>query len=494
MNSNLELYPFQKEDVEKMRNLPRCLNRNFMGAGKSVEALALCEELDLHHVLIVCKKTMIGNWFWEIDRWSDGDCLTPHEDNQYDHKLAGLDLQAPRFVCVNYDLISMPKYRNLLLDVKWDMIVFDEAHHLKNHEAKRTKNAYLLVSGRPRVLFMTGTPIRNTPLDLFPLFRMMNPREYHNWKQWRDWFCVVEEDEIWMKPADGGKPRPRLIKRILPGTKNEDLLRSLLEHYSVYNEKHEVMPQLPPKQYRQIPVELGSERTQYETMKKEYFAILDSGEEITAPKAIAQMTRLRQICLDPNTLLPDPPRASTPSNKTLTLLDVIDETDGKIAVFTYFERYASILCSVLDEKGISYRTITGQIKGSDRLKAELDFQNDAKTRIIVGTIGAMGEGLTLTAADTVVFTDLFWTPSVNEQCEDRVYGRVDKGLESDKSVLIVDLYCYDTVEQHVHDIVRAKEEMIERIVMHKVADRMRQERSTTSVELLGTNTNEQCRR
>lgn len=477
MNSiKAKLYPYQREDVYgKLKTLPRCLNRNPMGLGKSVEALALCEELDLHHVLIVCKKTMIGEWFYQIDKWSDGDCLTPHEDNQYDHKLAGLDLNAPRFVCVNYDLISMPKYRDIIMDVKWDMIVFDEAHHLKNHKAKRTQNAYLLVSGRPRLLFMTGTPIRNSPMDLFPLFRMMNPREYHSWRQWRDWFCIVEEDEIWMKPPGSSRAVPRFIKRIVPGTKNEDMLHALLERYSVYHERSEVQPQLPPKQYRQIPVELGPERSQYETMKEEYFAILDSGEEITAPKAIAQLTRLRQICCDANTLLPEPPRTSTPSNKTLTLLDVIDEADGKLVVFTYFERYASMLCDVLTERKINYRTITGQIKGDKRLKAELDFQNDPQVKVLIGTIGAMGEGLTLTAADTVVFTDLFWTPSVNEQCEDRVYGRVDKGLESDKSVLVIDLYCTNTVEQHVHDIVRAKEEMIDRIVTRRVVDRMRKE-------------------
>lgn len=444
-----------------------------MGAGKTLEALALCDDLDLRHTLIVCKKTMIGNWFHEIDRWSDGDCLTPHENNLYDHRLSGLDLNAPRFVCVNYDLISIPKYRNLLLGVKWDMIVFDEAHALKNHDAKRTRSAYLLTAGIPRVLLMTGTPIRNTPMDLYPLFRIMNPREYHNWRQWREWFCIIEEDEIWLKPKNGGRPQPRLIKRLVPGTKNEEQLRQLLSLYSVYRKKTEVIKDLPPKQYRQVPIELGDERSQYDTMQEEYFAILDSGEEITAPAAIAQITRLRQICLDPNTLLPNPPRKSTPSNKTLTLLDVIDETDGKLVVFTYFERYASILCQVLEERKIPYRTITGQIKGTDRLKAELDFQNDPQVKVLIGTIGAAGEGLTLTAADTVVFCDLAWTPATNEQCEDRVYGRVDKGLEHSKSVLVIDLYCEDTIERHVHDVVRAKERMIDKVMMTEIAERMR---------------------
>jgi len=469
------LYPYQREDVEWIIQHPRCIVGSVMGLGKSIEAMAVADKLQTRHNLIVCKKTMVSSWFWMLDQWLGEGALTPHENNQYEHKLAGLDLSAPRFVVVNYDLISIEKYRNLLFDVKWDMIIWDEAHALKNHDAKRTRNAYLIVPGVPRLLFMTGTPIRNTPLDLYPLFRMMNPREYRNWHMWRDWFCVVEEEEIWMKPKGSSRPRPRLIKRILPGTKNEDALRNLLSHYMIRREKNEVMKDLPPKQYRIVPIELGPERVQYDTMKAEYFALLDSGVEITAPAAIAQLTRLRQICCDANTLLPESPRVSTPSNKTLALLDVIDETSGKLVVFTYFERYASILCSVLKEKKIPYRTITGKIPSNERLRAELDFQNDADVKVLVGTIGAAGEGLTLTAADTVVFCDLAWTPATIEQCEDRVYGRVDKGLETTKNVLIVDLFCQQTVEQHVHDVVRAKEQMIERIITSKVVDRMRSE-------------------
>jgi len=469
------LYPYQSEDVEWITEHPRCIVGSTMGLGKSIEAMAVADKLQTRHNLIVCKKTMVSSWFWMIDTWLGEGALTPHENNQYEHRLAGMDLEMPRFVVINYDLISIPKYRNLLLDVKWDMIIFDEAHHLKNHKAKRTQNAYLLTSGTSRLLFMTGTPIRNTPMDLFPLFRMMNPRKYNNWREWRDWFCVVEENEIWLRPKGYTRPVPRLIKQIVPGTKNEELLRQLLSLYMVRHEKSEVMKDLPPKQYRTVPIKLGPERVQYETMKEEYFALLDSGVEVTAPAAIAQLTRLRQICCDPNTLLTESPRPSTPSNKTLALLDVIDETDGKLVVFTYFERYASLLCQELKTKGISYRTITGKTPSNERLGAELDFQNDPSVKILVGTIGAAGEGLTLTSADTVVFTDLTWTPATNEQCEDRVYGRVDKGLEHNKSVLIVDLFCEGTIEQHVHDIVRAKERMIERIVMGKVTDRMRAE-------------------
>ena len=475
LSVNERLYPFQREDVERLISLPRVLNRNPTGLGKTIETIGLMDALQTSHNLIVCRKTMVSKWFWMINQWLNEGVLTPHDNSQYEHKLSGLDLSMPRFVVVNYDLISMPKYRTILLDVKWDLICFDEAHWLKNHDAQRTRNAYLLTAGVPRVLFLTATPIRNTPMDLFPLFRMMNPREYHNWRTWRDWFCIVEEDEIWMKPKGHTRAVPRLIKRIVPGVKNEDMLRALLNRYSIHHEKSEIFTQLPPKQRKVIPVELGAERAQYETMKEEYFALLDSGVEITAPAAIAQLTRLRQICLDANTLLPEPPRPSTPSNKTLTLLGVIDDTEGKLVVFTYFERYASILSQVFTEKNIEHRIITGKVKGNDRLRAEMDFQNNDNVKVLVGTIGAAGEGIDLTAADVVVFTDLFWGPKTNEQAEDRVHGRADKGLDTTKRTLIIDLFCEGTVEQHVHDVVRAKEQMIERITVTKVVDKMRNE-------------------
>jgi SNF2 family DNA or RNA helicase len=399
--------------------------------------------------------------------------LTPHENGMYDHKLAGLDLAGPRFVCVNYDILSMPQYFSIINSVPWDAVIFDEGHHLKNYKAQRTKTAFRLTYGKPRVVFVTGTPIRNTPMDLYPFFHIINPRTYFNPSQWRDWFCITETEEIWLKNPETGRPAPHYIKKILPGTKNEEVLNKLLTKYMVRRERCDIMKDLPPKTYKVIPVTLGSEAKQYKQMEDEYLAILDSGEEISAPRAIAQMTRLRQICLDPNTMQVEGQRVSTPSNKTLALLDVIDDTDSKIVVFSYFERYIRILHDVLTEKGIGHVMVTGQIKGRARDQAEWDFQNKPEIQVLLGTIGAAGEGPTYSAADIVVFTDIFWSPATNEQCEDRVYGRVDRGLHLDRNVLIIDLYCQDSVEQHVHKVVRAKEKMIDSIIPRRVVDEMR---------------------
>lgn len=455
MNFNLTLYPFQEEAVKFMHEHPRCINGSEMGVGKTIEALKLVQELNSRHVLIVCPKTLIAEWFNQINDILDQPCLTPHPNGD---KLNGLDLAAPQFVVVNYDLLAVPRYWSALTDVKWDVIIFDECHRLKNNKAKRTKAAHLLVPYVPRIVMMSGTPQQNSPADLFPLFHIINPRLYRSYSSWVEMFCVTVLMQL---------PSGRAFNQIV-GAKNTEELRRLLYMHMHRDEKKEVLKDLPDKMYRTIPVSLGKERKQYTQMEKELFALLDSGEMITAPAVIAQLTRLRQICLDPNLLSHELPKASTPSNKTQTLLELIDDTDSKVVVYSYFEQYIRLLKQELDKREIKSTMITGQVSTQDRGRAVHDFQNDPSIKVCLGTIGAMGEGITLTASHTVVFCDLFWNPAVNIQAEDRLHRIGQKD-----SVLIIDLFCQGTVEEHVHKVVRRKEKMFSQIVNKEVIQSMR---------------------
>ena len=464
------LFPYQREDVEFMFHTPKHINGNPMGLGKSLEDLALVERANCKHVLITCKKPFIKEWFNFIDEWADGDCLTPHESG---NRLDGLNLKDPHFVVVNHDLLAMREYWAKLQDVKWDMIIHDEAHKFKNHKAKRTQYAYLLDA--PRRNFTSGTIMENWPADLFPFFHMIDKAKYSNFNSWIRYFCNRETKEIWMRGNDG-KPHPRMIKVMQPGAQNTEQLNYLLHQYMCRHEKSEVMPQLPPKMYRKIPIELGPEKVQYKTMKEELFAILASGEEVTSPRVITQLLRLRQICLEPNLLSSDEVKTSTPSNKTLALLDLLDDTNEKVLVFSCFEQYIRILSAELSKAGIKHVTITGQNRESVNSMNSHAFQEDPTVRVALGTIGSMGESWTLTEAKIVVFTDLDWKPSTNEQCEDRAYGRVNKGLDQSESTLVIDLYCENTAEDHVHEIVRHKKELFNEVVVRKnVIDMMRKE-------------------
>lgn len=454
MNFNLTPYLFQDEAVDFMKSHPRCINGSDMGVGKTIEALKLIQELDPRHVLIICPKTLIAEWFNQVNDILDVDCLTPHTNGD---KLEGLDLSGPRFVCVNYDLLAIPRYWSALYDVKWDIIIFDECHRMKNNKAKRTKAAHLLVPYVPRVIMMSGTPMQNNPAELFPLFHILNSKLYRSYSSWIKMFCVVIPMVI------GHKHFNQIV-----GAKNTEELNHLLHIHMIRHTKKEVLKELPDKQYRTVPVDLGSERKQYAQMEKELFALLDSGELITAPAVIAQLTRLRQICLEPNLLSRETAKTSSHSNKTATILELIDSTDDKIVIYSYFAQYIDILKQELDVRGIKSVVITGQVSTTDRGRAVNEFQNDASIQVCLGTIGAMGEGITLTASHTVIFADLFWNPAVNTQAEDRLHR-----IGQENSVLIIDLFCQGTVEEHVHKVVRRKEKMFNQIVNKEVVESMR---------------------
>ena len=459
------LFPFQKDGVEWLVEHPRGVLADECGLGKTLQALALIEATNAKHALIVCPKTLVSEWFNQCDRWSDGDMLTPNDQGD---RLDGLNLAGPHYVCVNYDLLASREYWSKITAIPWDIIVFDESHRLKNPKAKRTEYAYLLHA--PRIVFMSGTPLQNSPMDLYPLFHMINPREYHSIRQWKDYFCIQVVSEIWLKGADG-KVHPRLIKNIVPGKINHtDELNFLLHKYMIRRTKKDVLPELPDKTYRTVPVELGPEKKQYEQMRTELFAILDSGEQVTAPKVIAQLMRLRQVCLDPNLMSSEPVKSSTPSNKTKTLLEIVEDTDDKVIIFTMFEQYTRILSEELSKHDITHVMITGQVDLQARGKAVQLFQENPDVKVCLCTIGAGGEGITLTASHTCVFTDYSWNPAVNWQAEDRIHRIGQK-----EPVLIIDLYCQNTIEDHLRAIVQSKTEMIEKIVIEDVISKMRSE-------------------
>jgi SWI/SNF-related matrix-associated actin-dependent regulator 1 of chromatin subfamily A len=114
--------------------------------------------------------------------------------------------------------------------------------------------------------------------------------------------------------------------------------------------------------------------------------------------------------------------------------------------------------------------ITGQVDLQARGKAVQMFQNSPDVKVCLCTIGAGGEGITLTASHTCVFTDYAWNPAVNWQAEDRIHRIGQK-----ESVLIIDLYCQNTIEDHLRAIIQSKTEMITEVVMKTVVEQMRSE-------------------
>ena len=135
-----------------------------------------------------------------------------------------------------------------------------------------------------------------------------------------------------------------------------------------------------------------------------------------------------------------------------------------------FEQYTRILSEELSKHDITHVMITGQVDLQARGKAVQLFQENPDVKVCLCTIGAGGEGITLTASHTCVFCDYSWNPAVNWQAEDRIHRIGQK-----EPVLIIDLYCQNTIEDHLRAIVQSKTEMIEKIVIEDVISKMRSE-------------------
>ncbi len=430
MNNNHHLLPFQVEDVAWLKAHPRCILGSSMGVGKLVEGLALCKELDPALVLVVCPKSLVSEWTYHIEEWLGPEWLE-------------------RFVIFNYEKLRNMKLTLQVMKTPFDLIIFDECHKIKNRKAKQTQGAFLTASDQSkRVILMSGTPILNNPQDLYPLLKIVDPRLYPSYWKFVKEFCYVEQLPI--------PPFPRVIQ---PGVKNKEKLTNILAKHMLRREKDVI--NLPPKTYRTIPVEMDDEQLyKYMQMEEELFTILDSGEKITAPAAIAQLIRLRQICLEPN-LLSDEHKVSTPSAKTLLIKELIDDSDSPIIVFTYFEKYARILSSELTKAKIAHCTYTGKDKTSTRAQIVRDFQAGTY-KALIGTITSMGLGLTLTASHNIIFSDLFWTPAINEQAEDRTHRIGQK-----HPVTVIDIWAKGTVEDHLHRVLQRKRLVFDEVIRSK---------------------------
>jgi len=424
------LYPYQVEDVQWLQERPRCILGSDMGIGKTLEALALTQKLSLDSTLVICPKSLVSEWEMQIERWLGKERL----DN---------------FVVLNYEKLRKPLLCNKLNEYKWDLIVFDECHKLKNIKAKQTKGAFNICRNGSRVILMSGTPMLAGPQDLFSLLKIVDPQTFTSYWTFVNYFCQVVQLPKYPFP------------RIIVGSKNSEQLSVILSDIMLRRKKEEVLD-LPKKTYRTIPVTLEAEqRKKYKQMEDELFVLLDSGEKITAPAVLAQMTRLRQICLDPNLLSQE--RKSTPSTKTLLLLDLLEGTNEPIVIFTAFEQYARILDSELTKHKISHVLYTGSVKTESRRRAVNEFQ-EGKHKALIGTITTMGLGITLTRASTVIFTDSFWTPAINEQCIDRLHR-----ISQTKPVLAIELFTEQTIEAHVHRVIQRKNRAISSVLLQTEA-------------------------
>lgn len=385
--------------------------------------------------LIVCPNSVKGVWAREIQRW-----LGPAEPLQVvdastpaaRHKQIVDALDDPTWIIVNYEQLRVvkekKKLRNggtktvtvmkepLFEETNWFAVIADEAHRAKNRKAAQTKGLFR-VRGQI-MLALTGTPLMNSPDELWALLHWLFPKEYTSY--WRFYEQYVDYIEGY-------------FGKVITGVKNPDALRFELNKRLYRRTKAQVLD-LPEKTRVTIPVKLGSkQRKIYTEAEKGLWLEIEkaieegdqtaarlveaasSGKNIyTIPNGAARTVRLRQILSTPALLGGDDDSAKMDA----LVENVLDNKHKPHDIWSEFVESCDILAERLRSHGLSVETYTGKTDQAVRTELEDAFQR-GEINILVGTIGAMREGITLTNSDTSHFLERAWVPGWNEQAEDR---------------------------------------------------------------------------
>lgn len=450
-----ELYPYQRAAVDFMADHPRCLLADDMGLGKSVQALVTWEEycarlgIERGPALIVAPNSVKGSWASEVRRWLGLEAtVVSGATRERRAAQARQAVAAGQPVIVNWEKLRARKPAGKpvemtepwLLEHDWQAVIADECHRAKNRKAQQTLGLWQLQA--PVRLALTGTPILNSPDEIWSLLVWLRPEQYGRGggriAYWTFYDLYVDYYET-------------QYGRVVTGVRDPDALRFELADKLVRRTKGTVLD-LPPITRRYIDVELGpKQRRIYKEAERKLWVELEqeaaAGDEKAAavlegelrllelPNGAARCTRLRQIASTPALL-------GTPDNsaKLDTAVELIEDAGRQVVVFSAFKGTCELLRTRLAKRKISCELITGDVPPEERTDRVARFQ-EGEITVIASTLQAGGVGITLTAADTVIFLERDWTPAINEQAEARLH-RI--GQENAVTVLI--LQAVDTVD------------------------------------------------
>ena len=462
-------YNHQIEGVNKGLNCNKWFLGDEQGLGKTKQIIDIAVSRKLlfgyKHCLIVCGvNTLKWNWVNEIRTHSNEKCMILGQKTLKNgkvkigstkDKINDIKSLLEKDNDVYFLITNVESFRDkefaetirTLCDKKIiNMCAADEMHKMKNPSSQQTKG-FLKCTPECQI-GMTGTPLMNSPLDLYVILRWLG-YEKHAFTRFKAHYCVM-----------GGYGGYEVV-----GYKNLNELSSKMRDIMLRRLKKDVLD-LPEKTYIDEYVEMeGKQSVLYNEVKAGIRSALASGTiDITNPLAVT--IRLRQTTGYPGIISDE----VFDSAKLERMQDIVDEAisnDQKVIIFSNWTQITDEVCKRLLKTYPGQLTcITGDTNDFNRQSAVSRFQRDDTCKIIVGTIGAMGTGLTLTSGTVIIFVDEPWNEALYEQAVDRAHRIGQKN-----NITIYNLLTKDTVDERIHDIVYKKGAMSDFIIDGVIIDK-----------------------
>lgn len=367
-----QLLPFQMEGVIfGLKNGGRVMIADDMGLGKTIQALAIAEYYKLEWpILIIAPASLTDNWVESITKFLG---ISSNAIRRKDEIGAG-----------NIDIISYEmatKYYKEIKDQNYFIIIVDECHYLKNMSSKRCSILIPIIKKANRIILVSGTPALSRPLELYPIFQILNDKLFNSFFEYGKRYCNARKIFQWYD---------------YKGASNTEELNFILTKIGMIRRiKNDVLKELPRKFRRHIILS---------PKRKQNIKINDMRD---IPRLYKEAVEIKM-------------------DAVIDYIDTIIEKNIKFIVFAHHIQMINALEAVIERK-VKYIKIDGSVPVSVRQKLVNDFQSDPEIRVGILSITAASTGLTLTEAKIVIFAELYWNPGTLLQAEDRIHriGQMD---------------------------------------------------------------------
>jgi SNF2 family DNA or RNA helicase len=468
----VKLLEFQRPGVAFLVTNRRAILADPMGTGKTAQMIRTLQVLsemgeNPFPALVVCPNSLkLSTWSSELSAWApelthqviDGSAAQRRKQLAVDAQVRILNWESVRLHSrlAPYGSISLTdkeKEPKELNDLGLRTVICDEAHKMKDVRAAQTRAVWAVLHEAEFRYLMTGTPIANNIGDLWSLLHGVEPTWFPARTKYLDRWADMSLNYFGGMDIHGVKDQNReeFFKVIDP------LVRRI--------PKEAALPQLPPKlpvQIRHTPMS-PKQKKMYTEMRD--YLVAQLNDLLVAPNPLSQLIRLSQFASASAEIGEDGSvRLTAPSSKVDDLEDLLEELgDEPLVVAAVSRQLIELAAERLTKLKISHGLVTGAQSIFERQDAVRRFQA-GHLRVILLTLGAGAEGITLTRASRMLFMQESFSQVQNLQAEDRVH-RI--GSEIHDSVQIIKQITPDSMEEHRRDLLEVKGMRMEEVVRDK---------------------------
>jgi SNF2 family DNA or RNA helicase len=447
-----------------------------MGTGKSKVAIdtmgVLHKAKQINAALILAPKGVYDNWVQgeipthlpddikrSVVRW------TPSTSKTFQESMKALvydDFDGIKIFVMNIEALSTPRGTQVayafLCKNPANIMIVDESTTIKNRKATRTKNILMLAKDAKYKRILTGSPVTKSPMDLFSQCSFLSPDAlgFNSYYSFQNRYALVQ------KRTMGSRAFQEIV-----GYRRLDELNLKLDSFSNRILKEHCLD-LPDKMYIRRDVALTDEQKRvYTQMKKLALAKLDNGELATTASVLTQIMRLQQICC--GFLQPDEGEIQELENNRLKeLMEVVDELQGKAIIWaTYTHDIQQVSSALRDRFGPeAVATYYGATPQDERQEIVNKFQDkESSLRFFVGQPRTGGYGITLTAANTMIYYSNSYDLEIRLQSEDRAHR-----IGQENKVTYIDLVSPRTIDEKILKALRGKINLAGKVLGEEVRD------------------------